>query len=513
MSYLAALDAGASQIKASIFDSAGHELANARRDYRSESPFPGWAECSPHILMEWPLEVLKEAIASSGIEGDDIAAIGITGSSGTVLPIDGDGNAAGPVILWYDRRAQAVAEELAERLSRDRFAELTGVPLDHVPAVSKILWLRAERPRIYASAAVFAQPQTAILHALTDSGWYCDYTYGSYVGLMDLEVRCWNDELLTAAGLSEHVLPRLVAPGTVVGTPSRSSGRETGLGRQTKVVASGADATCFTLGAGVEGTGTASVYIGTAGVVGVVTERPVRDRRLTCSPSALPGHWDVQGLLLTGGSAYQWARDLLSDSAGHRGALSFEDMNVMAARVPAGSEGVIVIPHLAGAGTPLWNPQASGTVLGLRLSHGPAHLARAVLEGIAFAERHALEALQEVVSPIRNLRLSGGGCGSELWAQIVADVTGLPVSVPVCSESTSLGAAIVAGVAAGMFPDFNAAVNAMSRTGKQYDPDGTRNACYEAGYRSYLCAVSRMEYGMSVDEEELQQEHGKPTPY
>lgn len=136
-------------------------------------------------------------------------------------------------------------------------------------------------------------------------------------------------------------------------------------------------------------------------------------------------------------------------------------------------------------------------ILGLRLSHGPAHLARAVLEGVAFAERHALEALQEVVSPISRLRLSGGGSASELWPQIIADVTGLQVSVPVSGESTSLGAAIVAGVAAGVFSDFSTAVSAMSKTDRHYEPDKARNTCYEAGYRCYLRAVSQMELSES----------------
>jgi len=493
MSYLAAVDAGASEIKASIFDSAGNEIANARRDCPVESPTPGWAECSADVLLQWPLEVIGEAIANSRLRGDDIEAIGITGSTGTVLPIGGDGKARGPVILWYDSRARSVVPELTERLSPERFAELTGVPLDHVPAVSKIIWLRAEQPDVYAATAVFAHPQTAVLHAVTGSEWYCDDSHGSYMGLMDLEAKCWSDELLAASGIRAELLPQLVVPGTVVGTPSAAVVRKTGLSPRTKVVAAGADASCFALGAGLEGSGTASVYIGTAGVVGVITAKPVRDRRLTCTPSALPGHWDVQGLLLTGGSAYKWVRNLLSDSTGGKEALGFEDLNDLAAGVPPGSEGVIVVPHLAGAGTPLWNPGAGGMIVGLRLSHGRAHVVRAVLEGVAFSERHALETLQEVVSPIRRLRFSGGGSASELWSQIIADVTGLPVSVPVSSESTALGAAIVAGVAAGVFSDFRTAVAAMSRTARQYEPNKAHSTVYEAAYQCYLQTLSRME--------------------
>jgi xylulokinase len=287
-------------------------------------------------------------------------------------------------------------------------------------------------------------------------------------------------------------LPQLVAPGTIVGTTSAAVAAATGLNPQTPVVAAGADASCFTLGTGVESTASASAYIGTAGVVGVITDKPVRDPRLTCTPSALPGQWDVQGLLLTGGSAYKWVRTLLSDFRGDGEAIGFDELNALAAGVPAGSDGVVVVPHFAGAGTPLWQPEANGMIVGLRLSHGTGHLARAVLEGVAFAERHALEALQEVVAPINRLCFSGGGSTSELWSQIMADVTGLPVSVPVSSESTALGAAIVAAVAVGEFADFRSAVAAMSKTAREHEPNEADSTAYEAAYQAYLRTLTQM---------------------
>ena len=202
MSYLAVVDAGASEIKACIFDSTGNEIVNVRRDCPVESPNPGWAQCPSDILMQWPVELLSEAIRSSGIGGDQIRAVAITGSTGTVLPIGADGTSTGPVILWYDSRARSAVPGLASRLSPDRFAQLTGVPMDHVSVVTKILWFRAEHPEAYASTAVFAHPQTAVLHAVTGSGWFCDDSHGPYFGLMDLEAKRWSDELLGATRLS-----------------------------------------------------------------------------------------------------------------------------------------------------------------------------------------------------------------------------------------------------------------------------------------------------------------------
>ena len=492
MPYIAAVDAGASEIKASIFDTAGNEVANARRDCPVSSPKPGWADCPAAVLLRWPVELLAEALQTSGIPGADVRAVGITGSTGSVLPIGPDGTATGPLILWYDRRSSTAVPGLTDRLGADRFAELTGVPLDHVPVVSKILWFRAEHPEACGATAVFAHPQTAVMHAMTGTRWFCDDSHGPYFGLMDLEAREWSDELLAAADLSPDSLPQLVAPGTIVGTTSAAVAAATGLNSQTPVVAAGADASCFTLGTGVESAGSASAYVGTAGVVGVITDKPVRDPRLTCTPSALPGQWDVQGLLLTGGAAYKWVRTLLGDSRGTGETVGFDELNALAAAVPAGSDGVVVVPHFAGAGTPLWQPEANGMIVGLRLSHGAGHLARAVLEGVAFAERHALETLQEVVAPINRLCFSGGGSTSELWSQIMADVTGLPVSVPVSSESTALGAAIVAAVAVGEFADFRSAVAAMSRTARQHEPDEADSRAYETAYQAYLRTLAQM---------------------
>ena len=493
MTHIAAIDAGASEIKVSVFDASGREVASAARDCPSDSPSAGWAQCSPDVLMQWPMEVLKEAVVQSEVAASDIAAIGVTGSRATILPVGHDGQAVGPVIFWYDRRGQHAVDQITNQLGSDEFFRRTGVPLDPTPSITKILWLRDEQPQIYSATSLFALPQTVVLNTLTGSGWFCDDSYGSYYGFMDLKTRSWDDSLLGFAGISEENLPQLVAPGTVVGSLGQSAAAATGLAPETKVVAAGSDASCCKLGAGVEGTGIASIYIGTAGVVGVIAERPVFDNRLTCCPSALPGCWDADGLLLTAGSAYRWLREMLSSVPGASGALSFKDLDAMAAQVSPGSEGVVVVPHFAGAGTPLWNSDASGNIVGLRLSHGAAHLARAVLEGVVFALRHALDALGEHVVPINSLQLTGGGGGSELWSQILADATGIPVSVPSSQQSTSLGAAMMAGVAAGVYSNHSEAINAMSNIERSFEPDPSNRAVYETAYGCYLHAVRQME--------------------
>ena len=489
MSHVVALDAGASEIKASVFSAGGEELGSASRDCPSDAPAPGWAQCAGQVLTDWPLQVLREAAADAGIRPAEIAAIGVTGSRATVLPIGAGGDPVGPAIFWYDRRAQAQAAALGEALGAERFLALTGIPLDPTPSVTKMMWLQEHRPEIAAAASTWAIPQTVVLNRLTGGGWWCDESYGPYVGLMDLASRRWSDELLAAARVDAATLPELVAPGTVVGTLAPAAAAACGLVPGVPVVASGSDAACFKIGAGIEETGIASIYIGTAGALGVITDRPVMDRRLTCCPSALPGYWDAEGLLLTAGSAYRWVRELMSEPERAGGPLSFAELDELAAQAPPGADGLLVVPHLAGAGTPLWRSDAAGQVLGLRLSHGRSHLARAVLEGVAYAQRHALEALRESVRRIDGLRFTGGGAGSALWSQILADVTGLPVTVPASRQSTALGAALVAGVAAGVYADHRAAIAAVRGPERRFTPEAGHRATYDAAFRSYLRAT------------------------
>jgi xylulokinase len=482
MTVIAAIDAGASEIKASLFDASGQEIAHAGRDCPVASPEAGWAEIPAEVLTDWPVDILVEAITRSGVPAEEVTAIGVTGSRATILPMQREGEPTGPAILWYDRRATVEAEALATRLGRDRFFETTGVPFDLTPSIMKILWLREHARPVFDKTDIFAVPQAVVLNALTRTGWYCDTSFGPYYGLMSLKDGRWSDVLLVATDIERRLLPALIEPGTVVGSLDTVVAQRTGLKTGTAVVASGSDAACFKIGVGVTGKAIASLSIATAGAIGIIMPKLVLDPRLTCCPAAIPGHWDLDALLLTGGSTYLWLRKLLVAAGAE---ISFIELDRLAAEIPPGSDGLVLVPHLAGAGSPLWDLSLSGTLTGLRLSHGPGHLARAVLEGVAYAHRHALDALVEVAGPVESLQLTGGGGGSPQWAQIMADVLNRPISVPKSRESASLGAAVIAGVATGVYSDATSAIRDMKFDGKTYTP-GAAAKTYAEGYADYL---------------------------
>jgi xylulokinase len=489
MSCFAAVDVGTSVVKAMVFDEEGRELGAASRECETLHPAPGWAEFTPDLLLGWPLEMVGEAVEAAGV-ASRVQAIGVTGARATVMALDGEGRPLANTIPWLDRRSGEAARALGERLGgAERFYAVTGVPLDATPTVTKILSWREHDRGLYDRARIFANPQTTALHGFTGEGWYLDHSYGPYFGLMDLAANRWSEELLAAAGIDAARLPQLVAPGTVVGTLSRDAAAITGLAEGTAVVAAGADASLSKLGAGVRRAGEVSIYVGTAGAVGTVVERPVIDpkRRMTSCTSALAGHFELEGLLLTAGSAYRWTRDVMAPG----GSPGFEELNRLAALVPPGSDGLTLIPHLAGAGTPLWNSDIAGTLSGVRLSHGPGHLARAVIEGVAFANRHVLAALAELVPPFEVARVTGGASRSPLWAQILADATGLPIEVPRSHETTLLAAATISAAAVGAFPSQAEAIARMTALERRIEPDASTRAAYDDAYARYLDVLSR----------------------
>ena len=492
MSFIAAIDAGASEIKACIFDLQGNEVASASRSCPRDSPETGWAQYSSDLLTKWPVNVLKDAINSSDISVKEIHTIGVTGSRATIVPFGKDNDSVGPLIFWYDRRAKKEVKKISKRFGVDEFFNLTGIPLDPTPSITKIMWWRDNQPEIFDAAQIYALPQTVVLNSLTGDGWYCDDSNGSYLGFLNLKTRSWEENLLDIAGISKDNLPKLVKAGTVIGNLSNDVAMDTGLSTKTQVVISGSDASCFKLGAGVKERDVACMYIGTAGVAGVIINKPIIDSRLTCCPAVLPDHWDLDGLLLTAGSAYSWVRDLLGGTKKNKNELSYKKLDELAATIPAGSDGVLVVPHLAGAGSPIWNANMSGLVSGLRLSHGAAHLVRAVMEGVVFAELHALDAIREHVHNIKSMQLTGGGGNSSLWSQIMADTVGLPVSIPKSHQSTCLGAAMMAGVASGIYSNHFEAIDSMTTTERMIEPNLENKEIYDIAYQDYLNAVETL---------------------
>lgn len=478
---LCAVDVGTTAVKATCFRPDGTPVATSYREHVLRFPAPDRVEQDPHVLEEAFDAALRDVVLG---RGDDIAAVAVTSARATVVPVDRVGRPLYPFIIWQDRRSLATCERLRHLMGDDEYFRITGLRLEPVAVGSKAVWLREHEPGVHAATWRYWTQQGYFLHRLGAEDPPTDYSMGGYYGLIDLETLDWSDIVLAAFGVERARLPKLAQAGTLVGEVSVVAAERTGLRRRTPLVLPGSDAGCCWLGAGMTKASQVAAYVGTAAGIVSYLEAPLRDpeKRLTCLPYALPRTWTMEGLLLSAGAAYKWFRDNLAplevEAAARLGIDAYELLESQASRVPAGANGVLVIPTFVGAGAPFWEPRARGMVVGLGLGHDRATLARAVMEGVALELRNALEEMRRLGVSITELTLTGGASRSALWNQIHADTHGVPVVTLASPDPTALGAAICAGVGARLFLDLPTGVDAMRRAGRRYEPSAERHARY-----------------------------------
>jgi len=404
---------------------------------------------------------------------------------------DWSGRPLRPAMIWMDRRAEAQAAHVAERIAPAEFYRHVGANLDSSHAVFKALWVRDEEPDLWARAAFLMSPGTYVLRAATDAV-AVDYSNASSFALLDPRSRKWSAEVVAAVDLSEDLLPDVVAATESVAAIAPSFAEATGLSTDTVVAVGCGDEMAATLGAGVFAPGEVCDVVGTAEPVCAASAEPREDPTMLveCHPHADPDVWLLENPGFVSGGNLRWWRDQFAPI--ERGAEAeglgdaYDLLSREAERVPPGAEGLVFLPCMQGAMAPEWNGAARGAFLGLTLAHSRAHMTRAILEGSAFALRDILEAMRNAGLDVRRLTIVGGGAKGPLWRQIKADVTGLPVRVPASVETTATGAAILAAVASGMHETVAGAVDAfVSFRPEEHEPDPERREAYDEAYRRY----------------------------
>jgi xylulokinase len=449
---LVGLDVGTTGAKALAVSPRGEVLASVEEGYPLQTPQPGWAEQDPE---DWR-RAAEGALARLGVEP---AAIGFSGQMHGLVCLDGGDRVLRPAILWNDQRTGAECAEIEERVGLERLIALTGNRALPGFTAPKLLWLRRHEPHVYARIQRICLPKDYVRLRLTGE-WAIDAADASGTLLFDVARRRWSEEVLAALEIPAEWLPPV---------------------RESTEVAGAGDQQAAALGVGVIGPGTVSVVLGTSGVVLAALDEYVHDReaRLHAFCHALPGRWEVMGVMLSAAGSLRWFRDALAPGA------SYAELTAEAERWPAGCEGLVFLPYLQGERTPHADPSARATFQGLSLRHDRGGLVRALLEGVAYGLRDSLELLQELgISPAAG-RASGGGARSRLWLQIVASVLGLPLELPAVEEGSAYGAALLAGVAAGVFADAQDAVARCVRVRETIEPRPAWAAVYEDGYARF----------------------------
>jgi xylulokinase len=480
---LVGIDLGTQTCKAVVCDEGMAVRGAHAVGYPTSYPGPDAAEQDPAAWLGALGPAIGGALAAAGAAPDDVAAIAFTGQCDGCVAVDAGGAPLHPALIWQDRRA--VAETAAAPASA--VFELTGQVADPSHMAPKICWLRAR----YPAAARFHQPVTYLVERLTGEA-AIDPALASTTMLLEVaapgEPR-WAAALLEAFAISPGELPRIRGACEIAGALTAAGARATGLRAGTPVAVGTGDDFATPLGAGVIGPGPVICAIGTAEVVGALAARPVLDRAAAepmVETHAYPtGAFYIENPGWPSGGAVRWATRLL-------GLGGDAELDALAAAAPPGAGGATFIPALAGAMTPVWRPHARGTIHGLALAHDRGHVARAVLEGLAFAARDVVERLAALGLPGERVLLLGGGSRSAVWAQLRADVLGLPHDVAASTDTCPIGAAMIASVAAGVHRDLAAAAALAPPPARSFAPDPRSRAAGEAAYRCYRVLVEQL---------------------
>lgn len=489
--YLCGIDNGTTGTKAMVFDLNGNLIGEDYREYICEYPKPGWVDQDGEMLFTSSCAALKSAIAKSGVDPKDIAAMGLSTQRCTMIPVDENCRPLRKAISWQDNRSNAECDWIRENIGAEKYFDITGLPIANVWAFPAILWIRNNEPEIFARTHKFLLTQEFILHRLGAEGYPEDWSNGSLQGLMEIDTFEWSKEIIDAAGLNLEQLPELVPSGKMVGRVSKEAATLTGLLEGTPLVTGGGDQQCAGIGAGVITEGLCEVTLGTAGVSLCFMDKPRKDptRRMPCSAHAYPGKWECEGLQNAAGASYRWFRDKLANlevvTGNHTGIDPYELLNKQVAKTPVGSRGLVYIPYLAGASAPNWDPYAKGSFIGLTLAHDYGCMVRAVLEGISLETREILESFEGLGLELKEVRITGGGTKSSQWNQMQADIYGKPVSKLGVSEATVLGAAILGGVGCGVFASIEEGVDKMVKIESHYEPNPAAHAVYNEIFEIY----------------------------
>jgi xylulokinase len=488
MPCLIGLDVGTTGCKAVVFDEDGSYLASASREYPVLLPQPGWAEHDIDTVWELALDSLAAAIAKAGVR--EVAAIGLSVHGEAVTPVDEHWRPLRPTILGMDTRTDAQNEWLRERFGAKALFELTGMPIHTVNTLPKLLWIRQHEPETWAAADHFLLVEDLFIARMTGRA-VTSACLASRSQLFDLEAGTWSDRVLDALELSPDRLAEVAPSGTRVERLRPDLTQRLGLASPPDVVTGGHDQACGALGVGLTRPGLAMVSTGTAEVVEVVLPTPVvseplYEGNISVYRATVPGLFLAMTLNHSGGLALRWFRDGFCEPQLERASESHVDAyDLILAGASADPSGLLVLPHFAGAGTPSFDTASRGAILGLTFSTTRTDLAKAILEGLTYELRLNLDLLRDGGATIDVLRAIGGGARSPLWLQLKADITGIPVITPRVTEAAALGAALLAGAGASLFPSAAEAAERFLELTDSYQPDPVRHAAYTRLFEQY----------------------------
>ncbi|MDO9409729.1 gluconokinase [Patulibacter sp.] len=432
------VDVGTTATKTTAFATDGAALAGAAHPYPLDVARPGRAEQDPELVLGAVLRTIRTTAAACRELDLDVAGIAVSTAMHGLCALDGDDRPLTPVLTWADTRARAQADAI--RAADPGVHDRTGTPVHPMAPLAKLAWFRDEDPRTFGAARRWVGVKELVLHALTGR-WAIDASVASGTGLWNASTRDWDAGALRLAGIDAGLLAPVVATTTILGGLTAHTAAAVALPGDTPVVAGAGDGPLANVGVGALRPGLAACSIGTSGALRLTVDRPgVDPRRRLFSYVLDDGRWVTGGAISNGGSVLRWVGDALAPDLGS----GAEDaLLALASDVPAGSDGLVLLPSLLAERAPTWRGDARGAYVGLTAGHGRGHLVRAAVEGVCLQLALVLESLREAGHAVDELRATGGFARSPFWRQLLADVLGLPVGFPQQHDGSALGAAVV----------------------------------------------------------------------
>ncbi|MTI59081.1 MAG: xylulokinase [Firmicutes bacterium] len=467
MAYLMGLDIGTSGIKALLIKEDGQIVSSQTEKYPLHTPQAGWAEQNPADWWEATLKVISSIVKDSGVEPDRIKGISLSGQMHSSVFLNKDMEVVRPAILWSDTRTSCQCQQIYDRAGGlENLINYVSNPALEGFTAPKILWLRDNEPANYQQVSLVLLPKDYIRYHLTGEI-FTEVSDAAGTLLLNVKEKKWSAELLKKLDVSPEILPPVIDSIDIAGRISKATAAKTGLKQGTPVIAGGADNACGAVGSGIIQEGRVMVSIGTSGVVMAQANSPSADKqgRIHLFNHAVPGNWYMMGVMLSAGMSFNWVKEkLFADT------IDYDRLNQLAAAVEPGSDGLVFLPYLYGERTPHADANARGVYFGISGKHEQGHFIRSVMEGVTFGLRDSLELIRAQGIKTEEIRVIGGGAKSQLWQQIMADIFGQEICLLNIEEGPAFGAALIAGVGAGIYDNFATAESRIIKISKRISP-------------------------------------------
>lgn len=477
MSVLLGLDIGTTGARAVAVEESGRVVAEASSEYPLHAPHPGWTEQDPDHWWRGARQVLREV--AEQVEGD-VEGIGLTGQMHGSVFIDSGDKVIRPALLWNDQRTEKQCQKITDSLGAERLIQIAGNPALTGFQAPKVLWLRDEEPENYEKVSRVLLPKDYVRLKLTGE-YATDVSDAAGTLFLDVASRNWSEEILEALEVPLEWMPQVYEGPESTGSLRDSVAEELGLPSGIPVAAGGGDNAAAAVGVGVVKEGIISSSVGTSGVLFAHAEEfePDASGRLHAFCHAVPSAYHLMGVTLSAGGSLSWWHNVLE------GEHSYEELSEMASKALPGSEGLLFLPYLSGERTPHSDPAARGSFFGLTNRHDKGHITRALMEGVIFSLRDSLEIMRELGVKVEQVRATGGGARGELWRQLQADIYGVPIYRTNTDEGPAYGAALLGGIAAGVFGSVEEAGAQVELRKEVNEPEEEKIGFYEEYYRVY----------------------------